>query len=109
MVSNETVAHDLAISYIRNRYGTEAVGKFNISGSEGSVYGEGEVKTLKLPGPEAVKIRHEKTGIKKGFGPFKYDVTIEREDGLEIDYLFIDMVKEYKVAYVRFLHLLEQE
>ena len=69
MISKEQIAHDLAIVYLTNRYGSEVVGSFDVSGGRESVSGYGSVETIRMPDIDEERIVKMKTGNKKSFGP----------------------------------------
>lgn len=105
MVNNDQIAHDLAIAYINNRYGAEVTGSFSVSTIGNDVTGEGDVRTERLPAPG--KIRHKliKTGDKVIFG-----LVAKRKfaaDGFAVDPVFEQMIEDYRLAYARFVDLLE--
>jgi hypothetical protein len=104
MPSNEQVAHDLAIIYITNRYGVDVSGSFTASGSEGNVFGSGEVTTKHLPDVDEIKKVKVGTGEKGFMGLVEKKKWIEA--GYSIDEIFISMVTDYKKAYERILGLL---
>ncbi len=102
MISNEKIAHDLTIIYLNNRYGLNITGDFSVS--DGS--GMGDIRTKKLPATEEKNYKKIGTGEKGLFGIEKKQ---KIEDGYKIDGLFLEILKEYRLAYARFLELLEKE
>ena len=64
MISKEQIAHDLAIVYMKNRYGINVTGDFYISGASGS----GTVKTESFPDASEPEYTKVKTGEKGLFG-----------------------------------------
>ena len=64
MISKEQIAHDLAIVYMKNRYGINVTGDFYISGASGS----GTVKTERFPDASEPEYTKVKTGEKGLFG-----------------------------------------
>ena len=100
MISRKQVAHDLSIAYINNRYGVNVTGGLYVSDGSGS----GDVTTEHLPDVcEPAKHKIE-TGEKNILG-FKKKVWIE--SGYVVDKIFINMICDYKKAYLRFLELLD--
>lgn len=108
MISKEQIAHDLAIVYLTNRYGSEVVGSFNVSGDRESVSGYGSVETIRMPDIDEERIVKMKTGNKKSFGPFKYDEQVKVVDGYKVDPIFTEMIQDYKNAYERMIELLSE-
>ena len=99
MISKEQIAHDLAIVYLKNRYGINVKGDFYISGDSGS----GTVKTEHFPDVSEPEYTKVKTGEKGLFG-------LERKQkvpsGNKVDPLFAEMVQNYYDAYFHFYQLL---
>lgn len=108
MISKEQIAHDLAIVYLTNRYGAEVVGSFDVSGDRESVSGYGSVETLRMPEVDEERIIKDKTGNKKGFGPFKYNEKVKVADGYKVDRIFTEMIQDYKDAYTKIIELLSE-
>lgn len=103
MISKEQIAHDLAISYINNRYGITVKGKFYVSQNDGEISGSGDVDTERFPKvDEPIKVKVN-TGEKNFLGLNKKKYI---DSGYVIDEIFIKMIDDYKKAYTRFLELL---
>ena len=99
MISKEQIAHDLAIVYMKNRYGINVTGDFYISGASGS----GTVKTERFPDasePEYTKVKTGETGL---FGLERKQKVLS---GNKVDPLFAEMVQNYYDAYFHFYQLL---
>jgi hypothetical protein len=99
MISNEQIAHDLAISYLNNRYGVEVNGYFSVSDGDGS----GNIDTERLPGLSELKMVKVATGEKGIFGRSKKKWV---ESGQKVDSVFNEMINEYFGAYSKFLQIL---
>ena len=84
MLSNEKIAHDLAIVYLSNRYGIDISGGFSLTNGDGS----GDIETEHLPATDEIKYKKISTG-EKGF--------------------LSNIFKDYKRAYAFFLSKIENE
>lgn len=102
MLTNEKIAHDLTMIYLSNRYGINLTGSFHVDGGEGY----GDIVTEHFPDAEAEKMVKVSTG-EKGF--LGIEKKIKVADGYQTDKLFADIFRNYKVAYSRFLKMLESE
>lgn len=102
-MTNDQLAHDLAMVYLNNRYGADVVGRFSVSTFEGDVSGSGSVETDRLPNVDKVLIERVPTGEKR-FGIF--DKTVAVESGYEVDATFNNIISDYFVARDRFTVLL---
>lgn len=102
MISIEQIAHDLAIIYLKNRYGIDVSGSVSLSKGDGY----GDISTLHLPSTSQSKYKKIGTG-EKGF--LGIEKKIKVEDGLEVDDLFNEIVDEYMNAYNHFHLLLSQK
>lgn len=103
MMTPEQLAHDLAIVYLNNRYGSDVSGEFTVSTFDDDVTGSGSVETERLPGVNKVLIEHVPTGEKR-FGLFNKTVPVER--GYEVDSTFLEIIEDYFLARNRFYELL---
>lgn len=118
-VSREKLAHDLALTYLHNRYGAKVVGEFSVSAdrdwsttpiSVTDVNGEGEVRTEALP--HVTKLRTDTVEVKTGgrylfgFGAEKVAQVEVPTNEYEVDATFRAMITDYFAAYTRFLELL---
>lgn len=99
MISKEQIAHDLALTYLSNKYGVDVNGDFDIS--EGS--GSGSVVTEHLPDLNAIKKVKVRTG-ERGFLGIEKKKTVEV--GYEVNDVFANMIEDYYSAYARFFGLL---
>jgi hypothetical protein len=106
MISNEQVAHDLALAYVINRYGAEVTGEFNVSTYDGDVSGSGNVKTERLPDVDEVRMVRVNTGEKRLFGLAEKKELVDSGE-YAADAVFNKMVDDYFSAYARFLELVE--
>ncbi len=102
MLTNEKIAHDLTIIYLNNRYGVNITGSFSMSDGSGS----GDILTEHLPATDEKKYIKIGTGEK---GLFGIEKKRKIEDGYKIDGLFLEILKEYRLAYSHFLELIEKE
>ena len=105
MISDEQVAHDLALAYVINRYGAEVTGELNVSTYDGDVSGSGAVKTERLPGVDEARMVRVQTGEKRLFGLVDKKELVDSGERT-VDAVFIKMVDDYRSAYARFLELL---
>jgi hypothetical protein len=105
MISNEQVAHDLALAYVINRYGAEVTGQLDVSTSNGDVSGSGEVTTQRLPGVDEARMVRVQTGEKRLFGLVEKTKLVDSGE-YAVDAVFIKMIDDYRNAYARFLELL---
>ena len=99
MISKEQIAHDLAIVYMKNRYGINVTGDFYISGASGS----GTVKTERFPDASEPEYTKVKTGEKGLFGLERKQKVLS---GNMVDPLFAEMVQNYYDADFHFYRLL---
>lgn len=99
MISNEQIAHDLAMVYLSNKYGIDVRGSFHVSDGDGS----GDVFTTHMPGTEEKKYKKTGTGEKGFLGIEKKRIV---EVGYAVDDLFANMISDYRQAYTHFLNLL---
>ena len=106
MISNEQVAHDLALAYVINRYGAEVTGEFDVSTHDGDVSGSGEVTTERLPDVDEIRMVRVKTGEKRLFGLVEKTKLVDSGE-FAADAVFIEMIDDYHSAYARFLELLK--
>src|SRR4051812_4311581 len=106
MISNEQVAHDLALAYVVNRYGAEVTGEFSVTTHDGDVSGSGTVRTERLPDVDEVRMVRVDTGEKRLFGLVEKTKLVDSGE-YAADAVFIKMVDDYRSAYARFLGLLE--
>lgn len=100
MITNETIAHDLAIIYLSNRYGTKITGDFRINDGNSM----GDIRSQHFPDADTPKYTVIGTG-EKGF--LGIEKKVKAENGYVVDDLFIEILKNYQVAYKHFLSLLE--
>ena len=100
MISKEQIAHDLSIVYLNNKYGINVTGSFFISNGEGS----GDIETEYLPDVNKPKKHKIKTGEKNFFG---FDKKMWIDSDYIIDDTFINMIRDYKKASLRFIELIE--
>ncbi|TKJ30283.1 hypothetical protein [Blastococcus sp. CCUG 61487] len=107
MISNEQIAHDLAMAYVNNRHGAEVSGDFSVETSGDNVSGSGTVATSRLPDVDAIRMIKVGTGEKYFFGLIER--TEEVEAGFAVTRTFEKMIQDYHSAYARFLELLEQK
>jgi len=105
MISVQQVAHDLTLVYLRNRFGAEVSGEFEVDGSDGSVHGTGSVSTSRLPGFDEIAMKRVPTG-EKWLGLF--GKTTEIPDGHAIDPVLEKLVDEYAAVYGKVLRLLRE-
>jgi hypothetical protein len=105
MISDEQIAHDLALAYVMNRHGAEVKGKLDINSYEGEVTGTGEVKTERLPGVDVARMVRVSTGEKRLFGLVDRKELVDSGERA-VDAVFIQMIDDYRTAYARFLELL---
>ena len=106
MISNEQVAHDLALVYVINRYGAEVTGELNVSTYEGDVTGSGTIKTERLPDVDEARMVRVETGEKRLFGLVEKTKLVDSGEHA-VDAVFIRMIDDYHSAYAKFLALLE--
>jgi hypothetical protein len=106
-ISQEQLAHDLAIAYVNNRYGAEVKGELSVDTSDGDVTGWGTVETKRLPDTAEIRRIRVPTGEKHFFGLLGKTESIE--SGYEVDEVFKQMIEDYRKAYSRFLELLRAE
>lgn len=95
MISNEQIAHDLTMVYLRNRYGIEMSGSF--------ASGDGSISSAHFPSvsdPRYIKVG---TGEQGFFGREKQKLV---RSGNKVDALFSIMVQDYLDAYAYFYRLL---
>ncbi len=107
-ISNEEIAHGLAVAYVSNRFGPEVSGVLRVETVNGEVTGSGLVTTERLPSADErlrIKVR---TGEQRLFGLVKRRIWVDTND-LAVDSVFELMVTEYRQAYERFLFLLNSE
>lgn len=120
-VSRERLAHDLAMTYLANRYGAKVVGEFAVSADQDwsgnaltvtDVTGGGEVRTEVLPhvSKARMKVVEVKTGGRYLFGlgsekTAHIEVEVQPRE-YEIDTTFKSMISDYYAAYARLLELL---
>jgi hypothetical protein len=107
MISNEQVAHDLALAYVVNRYGAEVTGKFDVSTYDGDVSGSGNVKTERLPDVDETRMVRVGTGEKRLLGLGEKTKLVDSGE-YAADAVFIKMIDDYRSAYARFLELLKR-
>lgn len=98
MISNEQIAHDLTIIYMRNLYAVDISGDISTYDRDVS----GSISTSHFPSPDKPSYKCIKTGEKGWFG---LDKTITIQDGYEVDDLFDDMIQTYFNAYSKFYQL----
>lgn len=108
MISNEQVAHDLALAYVINRYGAEVTGEFNVNTYDGDISGSGNVKTERLPNVDEVRMVRVDTGEKRLFGLVEKTKLVDSGE-YAADAVFIKMIDDYHSAYARFLELLKSK
>jgi hypothetical protein len=98
LMDREKIAHDLAIVYLRNRYGIDINGSIDDS--------SGSIGTDHLPSTTEAKYVKVGTGEKGLFG-------IERKQQIQAGYaiggVFENIVKDYRCAYERFYSLLGED
>lgn len=102
MLSNEKIAHDLAIVYLSNRYGIDISGGFSLTNGDGS----GDIETEHLPTTDEIKYKKISTG-EEGFLGIEKKTKVE--DGFAVDSAFSNIFKDYKRAYAFFLSKIENE
>lgn len=95
MPDNKQIAHELAMVFITNRYGTKATGSF--------AGGNGTIESSSLPATTEETFIKEATGERGLFGREKKENV---KTGYAVDDIFAEMVAEYKRAYDKFLALL---
>lgn len=105
MISNEQVAHDLAIAYVLNRHGAEVTGDFDVSTSDGDVSGSGDIRTERLPNVTKPRMFRVGTGEKHIFGLVEKKKLVDSGE-YEVDAVFMEMIWDYRGAYSRFLEML---
>lgn len=81
MISKEQIAHDLAMVYMKNRYGIDVTGSFSINEGDGT----GVVTTERLPHTTEAAYAKVKTGEKGLFGIEKKEKV---RSGEKVDNLF---------------------
>lgn len=85
MISKEQIAHELAMTYMHNRYGVDVSGTFDITPcGENGVIGSGSVKTYHIPSTKEPKNIKVGTG-QKGFLGIEKKTTVQ--DGHIVDKL----------------------
>ena len=102
MISNEQIAHELAVIYLSNRYGVQISGNLRVSSGDG----RGDIRSRHFPDTEAPKYQKVGTG-EKGF--LGIEKTVNVQTGYETDGLFEEILRNYRNAYRHFLTLLEKE
>ena len=106
MITNEQIAHDLALVYLVNRYGPEVDGEIEVSDGDGT----GSVDTERLPDVGARKTMKVATGERGRFLLWRYDKTAEVDtDEYRVDPVFRRMILDYHEAYSRFLELINTQ
>ncbi len=106
MISNEQIAHDLAVAYVINRHGAEVTGEFDVSTYERDVNGSGKVQTERLPDVDQPKMVRVETGEKRLFGLVEKTRMVDSGE-FAVDAVFNQMIDDYERAYARLLELLE--
>lgn len=106
MPSNEQIAHDLAMTYVNNRYGAEVSGQFSVDTWNDKVSGSGTVETSRLPAVDAIQVLRVGTGERYFFGLRERMESVD--GGYAVDGIFEGMIKDYRASYARFLELLER-
>lgn len=104
MISNDKIAHDLAMVYLSGRYGIEVSGFLNVHSIDGEVSGNGEVSTERLPSVDEIDYIQVPTGEKKFFNLL--NVYENKENGFKTDALFSNMIDDYFKAYKKFYDIL---
>lgn len=103
MITNEQIAHDLAIVYLVNRFGPEVDGRFDVTDGDGN----GSVDTERLPDVDAHTTRRVGTGEHRRILLWRYEKKMDVEtDEYQVDPIFRQMITEYRRAYARFLGFL---
>lgn len=103
MITNEQIAHDLAIVYLVNRYGPEVDGGFDVTDGDGG----GSVDTERFPDVGARKMIRVGTGEYGKILLWRYEKKTDVEtDEHQVDPIFRGMIRDYHEAYARFLALL---
>lgn len=103
MITNEQIAHDLALVYLVNRYGPEVDGSLDVTDGDGS----GSVDTERLPDVGAHKTKRVATGEHGRFLFWRYEKKMDVEtDEYQVDPVFRMMIDDYREAHLRFLELL---
>lgn len=100
MLSNEKIAHDLAIVYLSNRYGVHLDNNFRIRGGDSL----GSIESSHFPSTDEPLYEKVDTGHKGFFGGSKKERV---ETGRKVDSLFAEILKDYRAAYEYFLLQLE--
>lgn len=106
MISNEQVAHDLALAYVLNRYGPNVTGEFDVSTFERVVSGSGTVETERLPDLDEMEVVRTDTGDKRLFG-LVAKTKLTETGNFAIDAVFLKMIDDYRGAFERLFELLE--
>ena len=102
MLTNEKIAHDLAIVYLSNRYGVHLDNNFRIRGGDSL----GSIESSHFPSTDEPLYEKADTGRKGFFGGSKKETV---EVGRKVDPLFAEILKDYRAAYAHFLQQLEAD
>ena len=102
MLSNEKIAHDLAIVYLSNRYGVHLDNNFRIRGGDSL----GSIESSHFPSTDEPLYEKADTGRKGFFGGSKKETV---EVGRKVDPLIAEILKDYRAAYAHFLQQLEAD
>lgn len=94
------------LGYLHNRYGAEVAGRFEVSSSEDSVSGEGEVWTTRMSSPNTPRMVKVATGERYAFGLLEKKKWVST-GRYEVDSDFEAMIDDYYLAYERFLGMLQ--
>lgn len=100
MLTNEKIAHDLAIVYLSNRYGVQLDSNFRIRGGDSL----GSIETCHFPSTDEPRYEEVDVGRKGLLGGSKKERV---EVGRKVDPLFAEILKDYRAAYNYFLLQLE--
>lgn len=103
MITNEQIAHDLAIVYLVNRYGPEVDGSLDVTDGDGG----GSVDTERFPDVDARKTIRVGTGEHRKVLLWRFEKKTDIEtDEHQVDPIFRGMIRDYHEARSRFLELL---
>lgn len=113
-IPKEQIAHDLAITYLNNRYGVVVKGSFSVDSTTdyetdavSDVTGEGSVETEFLPDLDEIETVSVETGERHLFGLGPRKTRLEQTGRYEVDPHLRRMIADYHKAYARFLELLD--